>query len=128
MGKHAWTPTAGTGPLPQTTGNAPGTGREGPTPECTRGLPGSTSAGPSAKGSRPLPVVSRIIVDGSEPFHNEKEVLAAELEVSMAQETLECRRRRFKDLCLRHHPDKNGNSDESKSMFQFLQAQKGTYL
>lgn len=119
--KHAWTPAADTGPLPQA-GSAPGADRKGPTPGNTQGLPGSTSPSPV------LPEAPRFIVDGSEPFYNEKEALAAELEISMVHETLEVRRRRFKDLCLQHHPDKNGNSDESKSMFQFLLAQKATYL
>merc|ERR1711908_17916 len=92
----------------------------GPTPQPRQGV--------SAGSSTVLPVRPRIVVDESEPFHRQKESLAAELEVSLATENQESRRRRFKELCLRHHPDKNGDSDESKSLFQFLQAQRGAYL
>jgi len=122
--KHAWTPNASFGPSPHRRNNAPGADDTGPTPQPRQGVPRTTSAGPSTV----LPVRPRIVVDESEPFHQQKELLAAELEVSLATENPESRRRRFKDLCLRHHPDKNGDSDESKSLFQFLQAQKGAYL
>lgn len=121
--KHAWASNGSSGPPPHQWNNAPG-GHTGPTPQPKQGVPRTTSAGPSTV----LPVCPRITVDKSEPFHQQKELLAAELEVSLATEKFESRRRRFKDLCLRHHPDKNGDSEESKSLFQFLQAQRGAYL
>lgn len=67
-------------------------------------------------------------VGEAEDFYEQKVALAAKLEYSLAHENIENRRRIFKDLCLRFHPDKNENSDESKSLFQFLQAQKGMFL
>lgn len=128
--KQAWGPNAtNSGPPPSQSKKSPGAAPQtGPIPKPRQKLPRANSAGPSTFADNVLPVCPRIVVDKSEPFLQQKELLAAELEASLATEKLECRRRKFKDLCLRHHPDKNRDSDESKSLFQFLQAQRGTYL
>lgn len=122
--KQAWGTSTTSGPPPHQNNKAPDAGHTGPTHQARQEVPPTTSAGPSTN----LPISPRIAVDESEAFHQQKELLAAELEVSLATEEPESRRRRFKDLCLRHHPDKNGDSEESKSVFQFLQAQRGVYL
>jgi len=67
-------------------------------------------------------------LDTSEPFLSSKLHVARELDLSVRSESSEERRRRFKDLCLTFHPDKNGDSEESKSVFQFLQAQKEQFI
>eukprot|EP00747_Dinoflagellata_sp_TGD_P170798 gnl/TRDRNA2_/TRDRNA2_203294_c0_seq1.p1 gnl/TRDRNA2_/TRDRNA2_203294_c0~~gnl/TRDRNA2_/TRDRNA2_203294_c0_seq1.p1 ORF type:complete len:227 (+),score=32.43 gnl/TRDRNA2_/TRDRNA2_203294_c0_seq1:100-780(+) len=66
-------------------------------------------------------------VGGNKEFLPAKQSVVQELERTAA-EPLEYRRRHFKEMCLRHHPDKNGNSEESKAVFQFLQVQKQRYL
>jgi len=67
------------------------------------------------------------VVGADEPFRVTKAAIADELERTRNQ-PIEQRRRIFKDLMLVHHPDKNNNSEESVSVFQYLQAQKDVYL
>lgn len=69
----------------------------------------------------------RFDVGDQEPFRVRKAAIAEELERTQ-NEPIDERRRRFKDLMLVHHPDKNSNSEESVSVFQYLQAQKDIYL
>merc|ERR1711998_741444 len=69
----------------------------------------------------------RFDVGDQEPFRVRKAAIAEELERTQI-EPIDERRRRFKDLMLVHHPDKNSNSEESVSVFQYLQAQKDIYL
>eukprot|EP00746_Dinoflagellata_sp_MGD_P008972 gnl/MRDRNA2_/MRDRNA2_118057_c0_seq1.p1 gnl/MRDRNA2_/MRDRNA2_118057_c0~~gnl/MRDRNA2_/MRDRNA2_118057_c0_seq1.p1 ORF type:complete len:399 (+),score=83.97 gnl/MRDRNA2_/MRDRNA2_118057_c0_seq1:69-1265(+) len=66
-------------------------------------------------------------VSPDEPFQAKKKAIAEELERTRDQ-PIEERRRIFKDLMFKNHPDKNSNSDESVSVFQYLQAQKDVYL
>lgn len=122
--REAWVPQHNVGPPPHF-----GTSD-------SRSEPGSSNPPPGVSPDRPpRPKTAdvkrqRVVfaVGANEAFRKKKVELAEELSRSTAEETEEERRRRFKELCLSHHPDKNNNSEESKSLFQFLQAQKESYL
>jgi len=54
--------------------------------------------------------------------------IVAELKSSL-KEPIESRKKNFKFLMLRWHPDKNqDNLEEATKVFQFIQAQKDWYL
>lgn len=134
--REAWAaPGEHMGPPPYTMGSV-GRGHGSPGMSSSRSnatgseaakTPHATQAPPAPPGPPP-PEPVHFIVKSDSSFFEAKNALAKELEHSVASETLDVRRRRFKELCLQLHPDKNGGSEESNSIFQFLQAQRERYL